>query len=176
MEVVLVRHTRVNVPKGMCYGQTDVAVADTFEQEAAVTKLNLSRHLPFDQVFSSPLTRARLLAVYCGYKKPVLDDRIMEMSMGVWEMQMFDEIKDPRLDAWYKDYMHLPTPGGESFTMLYQRVATFLDEVKTKPYRRIAVFAHGGVLLCAGLYAGLFTEQETWNNLVDYGGIEKITI
>ena len=99
MEVVLIRHTRVNVPKGMCYGQTDVAVADTFEQEAAITKLNLSQHLPFDQVFSSPLTRARQLAVYCGYMKPVLDDRIMEMSMGVWEMQMFDEIKDPRLDA-----------------------------------------------------------------------------
>jgi alpha-ribazole phosphatase len=108
--------------------------------------------------------------------KPVLDDRIMEMSMGVWEMQIFDEIKDPRLDAWYKDYMHLPIPGGESFPILYQRVTAFLDEVKTKPYRRIAVFAHGGVLLCAGLYAGLFTEQEAWNHLVEYGGIEKITI
>lgn len=176
MEVVLIRHTKVNVPKGMCYGQADVGVAETFEQEATVTKQNLSPYTPFDQVYSSPLTRARLLAAYCGYAEPMIDNRLKEMSMGIWEMQMFDDIKDSRLDAWYKDYMHLSTPGGESFPLLYQRVAAFLDEVKTKPYRRIAVFAHGGVLLCAGLYAGLFTKEEAWKHLVDYGGIEKITI
>ena len=37
MEVILVRHTSVDVPKGTCYGQTDVPVAATFEVEAAAT-------------------------------------------------------------------------------------------------------------------------------------------
>lgn len=37
----MIRHTSVGVPKGTCYGWSDVPVADTFEQEAAVTKENL---------------------------------------------------------------------------------------------------------------------------------------
>ena len=38
MEVYMIRHTSVGVPKGTCYGWTDVPIADTFEQEAAETK------------------------------------------------------------------------------------------------------------------------------------------
>lgn len=37
MEVILIRHTSVDVPPGMCYGQTDVPLKPTFETEAAVT-------------------------------------------------------------------------------------------------------------------------------------------
>ena len=59
MDIVLIRHTSVGVPKGTCYGWSDVPVAETFEQEAAVTKSNLGDGA-FDAVFSSPLTRAAL--------------------------------------------------------------------------------------------------------------------
>ena len=65
MDIVLVRHTSVGVPKGTCYGWSDVPVAETFEDEAAETKRNLGTDA-FDAVFSSPLTRARKLAEYCG--------------------------------------------------------------------------------------------------------------
>ena len=41
MDIIMVRHTRVGVPKGTCYGWSDVPVADTFEQEATLTKSNL---------------------------------------------------------------------------------------------------------------------------------------
>ena len=67
MEVILVRHTSVDVPKGTCYGWTDVPVRDTFEQEAQATKHALEQFLPLDKVYSSPLTRARKLAAYRGY-------------------------------------------------------------------------------------------------------------
>lgn len=33
MKLYLVRHTRVDVPSGICYGQTDVPLADSFETE-----------------------------------------------------------------------------------------------------------------------------------------------
>ena len=96
--------------------------------------------------------------------------------MGEWEMQLFDEITDPYIEEWYNDYMHLPTKGGEGFPQIYERVAAFLDELKTKDYQRVAVFAHGGVLICAGLYGRLFTEEDAWDHLVPYGGIQKIEI
>ena len=175
MEVVLVRHTSVAVPKGTGYGWTDVPLADTFEQEAAVTKYNLKGEV-FDHVYSSPLTRARRLAEYCGFTSPTLDDRLKEMNMGDWEMQKFDEIEDTNLQQWYDDFMHVRCTNGESFPMLYARVASFLDELQTMPYRKVAVFAHGGVLICAGIYGGLFGEEGCFKHLANYGGIERITI
>ena len=56
MEVILIRHTSVDVPPGVCYGQTDVPLKPTFEAEAAVTAENLKAYLPFDHVYTSPLT------------------------------------------------------------------------------------------------------------------------
>ena len=72
MEVILIRHTSVDVLPGVCYGQTDVPLKPTFEQEAAVTQENLKAFLPFDHVYTSPLTRCVRLATYCGYPEAAL--------------------------------------------------------------------------------------------------------
>ena len=73
------------------------------------------------------------------------------------------------MQEWYDDYIHQPTTGGESFLQQYQRVAAFLDELKGKPYQRVAIFAHAGVLISAGLYGGLYSWDNAWDNLADYG-------
>ena len=132
--------------------------------------------MPFDAVYSSPLTRARKLAAYCGYPTPTVDARLMEMNMGQWEMQLYDEIQDPHLQAWYQDYMHLPTTGGEAFPDLRARVASFLDQLRQQEHERVAIFAHGGVLFAAGLYAGLYTEENSWDHLVPFGGLITIEL
>ena len=140
MEVILIRHTSVDVPPGVCYGQTDVPLKPTFEQEAAVTQENLKAFLPFDHVYTSPLTRCVRLATYCGYPDAERDKRIMEINFGSWEMKPFDRNDDPRLQEWYADYLNVAATGGESFAMQYRRVSNFLDELKGKPYQRVAVF------------------------------------
>ena len=56
MEIYLVRHTSVDIPAGYAYGQTDVPLRPSFEDEAEAVKKNLSGHT-FDKVWSSPLTR-----------------------------------------------------------------------------------------------------------------------
>ena len=61
MEIYLVRHTSVDVPAGYAYGQTDVPLRHSFEDEAEVVKETLSAHT-FDKVWSSPLTRCVRLA------------------------------------------------------------------------------------------------------------------
>ena len=176
MEIVMIRHTRVDVPPGTCYGQTDVAVADTFVQEATVTKTSLDACAPFDAVYSSPLSRALKLAAFCGYTQPITDDRLKEISMGDWEMKQFDSIRDERLQDCYDDFLNVAPTNGESYPMLYARVASFLDELRTKSYGKVAVFAHGGVLMCAGVYAGLFDAADCMKHLVECGGIQKIII
>lgn len=175
MKVFLIRHTSVNVPKDTCYGCTDVPVADTFDEEARLTREAL-RGITFDRVFCSPLTRARLLAQACGYHNPVIDKRLCEMNMGDWEMRRFDEISDPNLQLWYDDYLNRPATNGESFRMLYARVESFLNDLRKEDCRQAAVFSHGGVLLCAGLYAGIYSESNIFDNLTPYGGLIRIDI
>lgn len=179
MNIIMVRHTRVNVAPGTCYGQTDVSVADTFQQEAEQTKTQLETYwkdgFP-DAAFTSPLTRARLLADYCGFASANADMRLMEMNMGDWEMQRYDNITDPYLQQWYDDYLHLPTPNGESFPMQYQRVASFFDELKDHNYHRVVIFAHGGVLAAASIYAKLYSPEEAWKHQTPYGGVIELNI
>ena len=116
------------------------------------------------------------LATYCGYPDAERDERIKELNFGAWEMQKFDEIKDPHLQEWFDDYLHVPVTNGESFMQLYQRVAAFLDEVRKKPYERVAVFAHGGVLVSAQAYAGLVKFEEAFSALTPYGGVIELEL
>lgn len=175
MEITLIRHTSVNVPKGVCYGQTDVPLKESFLQEAAQTAEQLKEDA-FDAVFVSPLSRCTRLAEYCGYPDAVRDERIKELDFGEWEMQKFDEIHDPRLQEWYSDYFNVAATGGESFMMQLRRVSEFLDEVRSKKYQRVAVFAHGGVLLCAQIYAGTIKKEEAFGALTPYGGVIRLIL
>lgn len=176
MEIILVRHTSVAVAKGTCYGWTDVALSDTFEQEATLTRTALLAHAPFDAAYSSPLSRATRLASFCGFENATLDPRLREMHMGDWEMQRFDEIVDDNLQCWYADYMNVRTTNGEGFPDIYARVSSFLNMLKTQTHHRVVVFAHGGVLICAGIYTGLFKRENAFDNLTPFGGLLKITI
>ena len=113
MRLVFIRHTSVAVERGVCYGQSDVPVAETFETEAEAVKMRLDAYR-FDRVYSSPLSRCMKLAAYCGYNNPITDSRLLEMNFGEWEMKRFDEITDPRLRLWYDDYLNVQATGGES--------------------------------------------------------------
>ena len=176
MEINLVRHTSVAVAKGTCYGWADVALSDTFEQEATLTRTALLAYAPFNAAYSSPLSRATRLASFCGFENATIDPRLREMNMGDWEMQRFDEITDENLQRWYADYMNVRTTNGEGFPDIYARVSSFLNQLKTQTHRRVVVFAHGGVLICAGIYAGLFKRENAFDNLTPFGGLLKITI
>ena len=72
MTITLIRHTSVNVPSGICYGQSDVDVSGNFEFEAPIVKDKLASNR-FDAVYSSPLQRCEKLASYCGFENPTID-------------------------------------------------------------------------------------------------------
>lgn len=169
LTLTLLRHTSVDVPPGVCYGHTDVPLRDSFPEEAARTAASLAGER-FDAVYTSPLSRATRLADYCGYPDAVRDDRLKELNFGRWEMQRFDDITDPRLSEWYADYENVRATDGESFADQYARVAAFLDELRSLPHRRVAIFAHGGVLLCAQIYAGVLPKEKAFSSLTPYGG------
>ncbi len=176
MEVILIRHTTPDVPVGTCYGQADVPLKDTFEEEAAVTKAALEACGPVDHAYTSPLSRCTRLAAFCGYPDAERDPRILEIDFGEWEMQRFEEITDPHLQEWYADHIHVQVTGGESFMQQYERVSRFLDDLRRQPWHHVAVFAHGGVLVAAQIYAELVTPETAFGALPSFGGLVRITL
>lgn len=70
MELILVRHTSVAVAKGTCYGWTDVALSDTFEQEATLTRTALLAYAPFDAAYSSRLVAPHASLPFVASKTP----------------------------------------------------------------------------------------------------------
>ena len=63
MELILIRHTTPAIEKGICYGQSDLNVADSFEAELELILKEVGQHR---KVYSSPLKRCRILAERLG--------------------------------------------------------------------------------------------------------------
>lgn len=174
MKLIFVRHTSVAVEKGICYGQTDVGLADTFPLEAAIVRDKLS-DFKIDRAYTSPLSRCVKLAEACGFSDAVRDPRLMEMDFGEWEMKRYDEIADPRINLWYEDFINVKATGGESFMEQQQRLRSFVDSIMDSD-GTIAVFCHGGILLNAMiLYLGM-TYHEAFSHQPSYGHLLTIQL
>ncbi|NJM16011.1 MAG: alpha-ribazole phosphatase [Bacteroidales bacterium] len=132
------------MPKGMCYGQTDVPLAPNFAIEAQEVKKNI-QHFRSDLCFSSPLSRCTRLADYCLPNKNFMTDpRLMEMHFGDWEGQMWDKLKGTYVNQWMKNHIELCCPNGESMLQFAERVKDFVNALG--PGKRYLLFTHGGVI------------------------------
>ncbi|MCC8153205.1 MAG: alpha-ribazole phosphatase [Tannerellaceae bacterium] len=175
MEIYFIRHTAVDVPAGYLYGQTDVGLKPSFEEEAGKVK-SLLETLEFDQIYTSPLSRCVRLCEYCGYENAHPDNRIKELNFGDWEMKSLPELTgNPDVEKWFADWQNFRIPGGESFTDQYKRVSEFIKEITQSGPGRVAVFAHGGVITCARVYANEYPIEEAFSHLPDYGEVVKLT-
>lgn len=174
MKVVFVRHTSVAVPKGVCYGRSDVPLADTFVSEAESVRRRLVGY-SFDRVYSSPLSRCAKLAAFCGFGNPVFDSRLMEMDFGEWEMMAYDEIADPCLQLWYADFLNVRPTGGESSMEQRERFLSFIADLRAAagPEECVAVFTHGGIMihalvaLCGRSYGDVFANPPGFGAVVE---------
>lgn len=175
MRILFIRHTSVAVEKGICYGQTDVPLADSFPEEAEEVKEKLSNY-KIDGAFTSPLSRCRRLAEYCGFPDAMPDERLMEMNFGEWEMKRYDEISDPRLQLWYDDYLNVPATGGESAMMQRNRFKDFLRSLQYDDDKTIAVFTHGGILIHALVLLKGLSYSESYALDLGYGSVLEFDV
>lgn len=173
MEIYLVRHTTPDVPKGVCYGQSDIEVASSFPKEIDQVFSKLPKG--FDRVYSSPLKRCSLLAEELG-SELILDSRLMEMNFGSWEMQDWDKIPKAELDPWMVDFVNTRVTQGESFNDLIDRVNQFLKNLKAESLETVCIVSHAGVIRAI---LGLYLEMVPANFFklqVDYGGVSKVKL
>ena len=142
MNITLIRHTAVDVPQGIIYGQSDVELASTFEQEAKEISDQLNE--TFDVVYSSPLKRCVQLAKKIS-TNILYDDRLKELNFGNWEGKLWKDIEQTReAKAWFNDYLQVKCPNGESYQDLIERIKSFINEILRNPYENICIVTHSG--------------------------------
>ncbi len=172
MEIYLVRHTTPKVNKGICYGQSDLEVTDSFQSEYE----RLLPHLPPGDrvIYTSPLRRCHLLAKQFTSDLS-LDDRLKEMSFGAWELKDWTEIPDNALNEWMEDFVGQRPPGGESFLDLHKRVLDFWDELQQNPYDTpIIISTHGGVIRVIVCHLLQVPLTHAFHFHLDYGSVTKV--
>ena len=163
--ILLLRHTAVRVAPGVCYGRSDMALAETAEADMALVLAQMPA-LVAPRVVSSPALRCVALARALGHPFTI-DARLLELDFGAWEGLPWAEVPRAALDEWAADPWGFAPPGGESGAALLARIQDFwrdfsarLSRDATTPLRRetatqlrrdahqqpLVLISHGGPL------------------------------
>lgn len=142
MQLLLIRHPAPRVAPGICYGASDLALAEDVAGAAGRIRPQLPPGLP---VFSSPLQRCRLLAALL-HPAPTHDDRLREMHFGAWELTPWSDIQREALDGWAADPLGYAPPGGESVGALQRRVRDFVNDIAGRNIGQAVLVTHAGVM------------------------------
>lgn len=176
MDIYLVRHTKTDTLKGLCYGQSDVGLAKTFLEEAQQLQQKLPEFTENSRVFSSPLTRCVKLAEQFS-KCVTTDARLLELDFGDWESRRFDDIDADVLQQWTDNFVHTAPLNGESFTDLYQRVGAFWQELvqgMPEATEQIIIITHAGVIRALLAYILKLPPANAFRFQVDLGSVHKL--
>ena len=153
MELILVRHPAVAVEPGICYGQSEIPLAEPAEAFVAglLPRLaHLSAATP-QRIDTSPLSRCTSVAAQLASLRglPLREDSdLMELNYGRWEMRKWETVERAELDAWAADLEHGRPHGGESATMLAARANRWLTRAVADcaPAAAILAVTHAGVM------------------------------
>lgn len=171
MTLTLVRHTSVDLPTGICYGQTDAPLAETYSEEWTEAIRRLGDLNRFTKVYSSPLTRCLSFAKkYFGDVET--DVRLMELNFGDFEGLSWQEIFD-REDGkkWFDNYLECPTPGGESYAQMTARIRSFYEEKIAGKEDDFLLVTHSGVLRSFLIILKGYTPEEAMKAEIGYGEV-----
>lgn len=176
MDIYLIRHTKTDTLQGLCYGQTDVALAKSFLEEAQLLQQKLPELKSNSLVFSSPLTRCVQLAERLSDNVSI-DVRLLELDFGDWESRFFDDLDVDALQQWTDNFVYVAPPNGESFIDLCQRVGSFWQDLMqgmlSKP-EQILIITHAGVIRALLAYILKLPPANAFQFRVDVGSVHKL--
>jgi len=176
MEIYLVRHTRVALSGQYCYGISDIGLADSRHEDIQQVVTELSG-IHFDRIYTSPLKRCKALASAINRTADV-EDALMEMDFGDWELKKWSDIDRERLNAWMNDFVNVAPPNAETYLDFSRKSVAFFNELAagSAAKDKALLIAHSGpirAIICHVLNLAL---SRAFNFEVDYGGISKIEV
>ncbi len=140
--MIFLRHPTPDVPTGMCYGQTDLDIAEIGHTQIEKA-IEITPHVK--RVIASPALRCRKLAISIAARhdiEPVYDERLWEMNMGEFEGMMWADIDREVSARWFENPFDNKAPGGESFADVQERVLEALQHADLET----AIVCHAGVI------------------------------
>lgn len=164
------RHTTPDVPRNVCYGQSDYDVAPSFDDEYPLAMASLGA-CQATQVLSSPLLRCRRLAEKAAehLNLPLeIAPALREIHFGEWEKKHFQDISDGDKAAWRANLRHYRFPGGESFHDVGLRVADYLVQSHA-PGEQLLWVTHAGVISALLHTFGGVPDEEFIEGKLGYG-------
>lgn len=135
-------------------GRIDIPLNDTGRKMARDAH-DKYMDINFDVCYCSPLSRAKETAelILEGRDVPIIfDDRLMEMSFGIYEgtEKVFEKPECPLRPLFLDPVNYKAVEGGESFEELYARTGAFLDEVAlplVEEGKDVLIVGHGAMNL-----------------------------
>lgn len=165
MEITVIRHTSLAIEAGICYGQMEVPLASTYQENYLEFKGEIKEK--FDAVFCSPLNRCQTLATDLGYSF-VVDERLLEFNFGDWEGKKWTSISEEEIGPWYADFVNYSTPKGESMQQMYKRLVSFLTELRETQHTNVLVVTHGGIIRLLWCYVLQIPLENAFKIPVDF--------
>ncbi len=146
--ILVARHPRPRIAGRICYGRTDVPLAEP--AEAGADAMLAAAGDPVERIVSSPLSRALLVAQAAARATGAplhTDDRLMEMDFGTWEGQPWSGLPRAEIDAWAADPLRYRPGGGESVDQVLRRVRRAWSGIASSEATTLVV-THAGPIRC----------------------------
>ncbi|MGH1427547.1 MAG: alpha-ribazole phosphatase [Arenicella sp.] len=184
MLIHFVRHTTPEIQANICYGQKDIELAHSFEEESSLILRTLelqSNKAQYDKIFSSPAKRCMQLAKKIEQKQPSKHiiktiNALQEVNFGDWEGKHWDTICRTESQAWTDDFINTAPPNGESLIEMKQRVDAFLQQLLASNASNIIVVTHAGVLRLVAAYFLKIPLENIFNLKLSYGAIFSVQL
>lgn len=179
-KIYLQRHTQPKIEPQICYGVSDIPLHEDYTEIHLPIVLNRVKELEIKRLYSSPLKRCFRLAcdikVHKELTNIVIDNRLLELNFGDWEMTTWNDIYQTNEGkAWFDDFLHTPTLNGESFENLVQRANDFLESIKDQGEGTMVV-THSGFIRAAMVTTGMISIEEAFGVEINYGDLIEINL
>jgi probable phosphoglycerate mutase len=147
-------------PIGRYQGLLNPDLSERGQKQAEILAREL-KNRGIKVVYTSPLLRtkrtAEVIAQTLGV--PLVEDRrVIEIDHGVWSGKLVEEVKreyPEMFKTWIERPWEVDFPGGENLKAVYERVKTFVEEIRKKhDGETVAVVSHTvpiRALYCAAL-------------------------
>ena len=172
MDIYLIRHTQTATQKGLCYGQTDVDLAENYFVEFEKIRQKLPDIHENAQFFSSPLSRCQKLAEFLS-TNVIYDNRLLEIDFGDWENQRFEDLPEETLRHWTENFVEIAPPNGESFHTLCERAEQFWQDIIQLQTAQIFIVTHAGMIRALLAQILQLPPQNAFQFRVDCGSVHK---
>lgn len=143
MKVYIARHGQITNNVLKLYATLDEDLTETGIKQAEELREKI-KDMNFDIIISSPWIRAKHTTeiINTNNINVIYDDRIRERSCGNLSGQPL-EVTDR--EEYWNYYTNIQYGTSENIKLFFERIYSFLDELKTKDYKNVLIVAHSGV-------------------------------